>query len=578
MARRRQARRRVDCHHPFQRVIGIDRRSGWASREGIAERVVLLEVRVLRRRIDVLDRRTAPRPHSNGEPAFLARLPDDSLLRCFARLAATARQVQSERVSNDGDAFRSVGNDPVGARSNDRDDARCRVTEHWHALPVHSSAPERWEWHINDSARASPASIRGAQSPPPEYAMSMPSRLPLSRVLAAGLLALTAPISARLPAQRGAGGGRGGLGDTLSLPTPRPLRFTTDEGTWMSVDVSPDGRTLVFDFFGDLHHLRFGGGQAKRFTSGQGFDAMPAFSPDGSQIAFVSDRNGSPNLWVANADGTRPRQLSRTEGFGYDYVSPSWTLDGRGILVSHNNGPAQTGLTLRGFTPFDLYLFTVAGGQPQRLTGGGQAPTPQAGGRGGGGGGATSHLGARFASPTVVWYASVQNPQVFTLDLETGKSTRRVSWRAGAFRPVPSPDGKWLVYATRRNDATALRVRDLASGDERWLKLDAQQDMMGTKPTRDLMPGMAFTPDSKSLIASAGGKLWRIAVPSGEATAIPFTADVDQMMGASTQFQYAFNDSTVEVRQIRFPRISPDGQRVTFTALDRVWVVHLPAN
>src|SRR6478609_3182919 len=136
----------------------------------------------------------------------------------------------------------------------------------------------------------------------------------LTRLVVAlgALVTLAAPITA----QRGAGGGGGGGGGGLPLVPTRPVKFTTDEGTWMSVDVSPDGRTLVFDLLGDLYTLPITGGQAKRITSGQAFDAMPAFSPDGSQIAFVSDRNGSPNLWVANADGTRARQLSRTEGFG----------------------------------------------------------------------------------------------------------------------------------------------------------------------------------------------------------------------------------------------------------------------
>jgi len=343
----------------------------------------------------------------------------------------------------------------------------------------------------------------------------------------------------------------------------------------MSVDVSPDGRTLVFDLVGDLYTLPIGGGRATRITSGQGFDAMPTFSPDGKHIAFVSDRTGASNLWVADADGTHPRQLSRTEGFGFDYVSPSWSPDGSAILVSHNNGPAATGLTLRGFTPFDLYLFSINGGAGQRLTGvpGGPA-APATGGRGGGG--APSHLGARFAGPSLLWYATAQNSQLFTLDLRTGESIRRTGTRGVAFRPIPSPDGRWLVYGTRRNDVTALRLRDLKSGDERWLKLDAQHDQTGTKPSRDLLPGMAFTPDSKALIASAGGKFWRIAVPTGEATPIPFSADVDVPMGALSQFEYAYNDSTVDVRQIRFPRISPDGKRVTFVALDRVWVADLP--
>jgi dipeptidyl aminopeptidase/acylaminoacyl peptidase len=123
----------------------------------------------------------------------------------------------------------------------------------------------------------------------------------------------------------------------------------------MSVDVSPDGQTLVFDLLGDLYTLPITGGAATRITSGQAFDAMPSFSPDGKHIAFVSDRSGASNLWVANADGSQPRQLSHTEGFGYDYVSPTWTPDANAVVVSHNVGPANTGLTLRGFTPFELY-------------------------------------------------------------------------------------------------------------------------------------------------------------------------------------------------------------------------------
>ena len=103
-------------------------------------------------------------------------------------------------------------------------------------------------------------------------------------------------------------------------------------------------------------------------------------------------------------------------------------------------------------------------------------------------------------------------------------------------RPILSPDHRWLVYATRRNEQTSLRLRELATGDERWLVRNAQHDQIATKTTRDLMPGMAFTPDSKALVTSYGGKFWRVAVPSGEATPIPFSADYDELIGASTQF------------------------------------------
>src|SRR3972149_3575557 len=67
--------------------------------------------------------------------------------------------------------------------------------------------------------------------------------------------------------------------NTLPLVTSRTARFTTDEGTWMSVDVSPDGRTIVFDLLGDLYTLPITGGQATRITDGMAFDAQPRFSP-----------------------------------------------------------------------------------------------------------------------------------------------------------------------------------------------------------------------------------------------------------------------------------------------------------
>jgi len=373
------------------------------------------------------------------------------------------------------------------------------------------------------------------------------------------LLLCTAP---HLGAQRPGGS------DTLSMETPRALRFTTDEGTWMSVDLSPDDRTIVFDLLGDLYTLPLAGGKATRLTSGQGFDAMPRFSPDGRQVVFVSDRSGASNVWIVNVDGTRPRQLTRTERFAY--VSPSFTPDGRAVLVSRNNGFRNGG-------PFDLYVVHLVGSNVQRLTG--LTPAPAAPpGPGGGGGQANTHFGARFTDARTVWYStSGANAQVFSLDLPTGKVIRQTNARAGAVRPIPSPDGRWLVYGTRRNDETALRLRNLESGDERWFVLEAQRDQMSGSPTRDLLPGMAFTRDGSALVATRGGKLWRFAMPTGVATPIPFSADVDVPLGALSQFEYTHEDSTLDVRQIRMPRLSPDGRRLAFVALDRIWIADLPA-
>src|SRR5438093_5157081 len=146
--------------------------------------------------------------------------------------------------------------------------------------------------------------------------------LPYRAALAALLVALLS--STQLSAQRTAAdsGGRGGLRELPLRPT-QPLRFTTDEGTWLSLDLSPDGKTIVFDLLGDIYTLPVEGGKAARITSGQAFDAQPKWSPDGKTIAYVSDRNGSDNIWLMDADGGHQHMLTRDEQ--RQFVSPTWT-------------------------------------------------------------------------------------------------------------------------------------------------------------------------------------------------------------------------------------------------------------
>src|SRR5205809_835040 len=69
----------------------------------------------------------------------------------------------------------------------------------------------------------------------------------------------------------------------LPLRPERTIAFTTTVGHWMSLDVSPDGQTLVFDLLGDLYTLPVGGGKATPLTQGMAFDAQPRFSLDGKR-------------------------------------------------------------------------------------------------------------------------------------------------------------------------------------------------------------------------------------------------------------------------------------------------------
>src|SRR5688500_5968842 len=138
----------------------------------------------------------------------------------------------------------------------------------------------------------------------------------------------------------------------------RDIEFVTTTGTWISLDVSPDGRTIVFELLGDLYTLPIGGGKATRITSGQAFDTGPRYSPDGQWISFVTDRDGSDNVWVMKADGSSLRQVSSTEWFGY--IGPEWSPDGKFIVVARNQGDKY-------YQPFALYQYLLAGGAGQRI-------------------------------------------------------------------------------------------------------------------------------------------------------------------------------------------------------------------
>lgn len=348
----------------------------------------------------------------------------------------------------------------------------------------------------------------------------------------------------------------------LPLKAERHAKFTATEGTWMSLDVSPDGQTIVFDLLGDLYTLPFAGGEATRITKGMAFDAQPRFSPDGETIAFISDRSGGDNLWTMRLDFTDTTQITR--GNSSLYLSPEWMPDGEHIIVSRSAG-------LGGSAKLQMYhvkrrspLPVIRGSSPFKTVG--AAITPD----------------GRY-----IWYAGRFNDwqynaifpqyQLYRYDRETGTSTRFTRRYGSGFRPAISPDGKWLVYGTRENTETGLRKRDLQTGEEDWLAFPIQRDDMESRAPLDVLPGYSFTPDSREVALSYGGKIWRVPIDGGDAIEIPFEVNVDLAVGPEVKFIYQVDTSAqVTARQIRHVVASPDGKRIAFTAFDRLWVKDMP--
>lgn len=106
--------------------------------------------------------------------------------------------------------------------------------------------------------------------------------------------------------------------DVLNPPGDyKEVEFTTDEGTWMNLDVSPDGQTIIFDMLGDIYSIPIGGGTAKALRQNHAFEVQPRFSPDGKTIVFTSDAGGGDNVWTMNTDGSGINNNQKTINLFY---------------------------------------------------------------------------------------------------------------------------------------------------------------------------------------------------------------------------------------------------------------------
>ena len=357
----------------------------------------------------------------------------------------------------------------------------------------------------------------------------------------------------------------------LPLKPTRKIEFTTNEGTWLSLDVSPDGNSIIFELIGDLYTIPFAGGEAKKITSGLAFNSQPSYSPDGKKIAFISDKGGSENVWISDADGGNPKQLSQDEQS--EFTSPVWTPDGQYVIAGRTT-QFPTGAS-------ELWMYHIRGGGGVQITKSHTKPDTRP----------RQWSNTLGASPSrdgrYLYYTTRQSPegfynvtfplsQITRRDLTTGDEDPVTDAPGSAMRPVISPDGALLVYATRYETETGLRIRDLKNGEEHWLKYPVQRDDQESLFTRDFLPGYAFTPDGKEVVAAWGGKIHRISVATSEDREIPFSAKVSRDQGPDLNLAMRVEEGPVQLRLIQQPKESPDGKRLAFSALTHLYVMDMP--
>jgi imidazolonepropionase-like amidohydrolase/Tol biopolymer transport system component len=350
--------------------------------------------------------------------------------------------------------------------------------------------------------------------------------------------------------------------------TEVPIDVT--EGTWLSLDVSPDGKEIAFDLLGDLYTIPIAGGEARALTHDVAWEMQPRYSPDGRTIAFTSDQGGGDNIWIVNRDGSNPRAVTK-ESFRL-LNSPSWSPDGE-YIVARKHFTAQ-----RSLGAGEMWLYHRSGGDGLQLT---KKPNDQkdAGEPVFSPDGRYVYFSQDVTPGPIFEYNKDPNDQIFViqrLDRRTGKLQQFVNGPGGAVRPTPSPDGKTLAFIRRVKYKTTLHLMDLRSG-EVWPIYDGlDRDMQETWSIHGVYPSMAWTPDNKSIVFWAGGKIRRIDVASHKVSDIPFHVRTTRRVAQALRYPVEVAPKTFGTKMLRWVSVSPKGDRVVYQALGHLWTRDLP--
>jgi imidazolonepropionase-like amidohydrolase/Tol biopolymer transport system component len=361
--------------------------------------------------------------------------------------------------------------------------------------------------------------------------------------------------------------------DVNSIPgDARTITIDTRSGTWMSLDVSPDGETIVFDLLGDIYTLPVAGGEATAIDSGHSWSMQPRFSPDGSEIAFTTDAAGGDNIWIMQSDGSNARQLTK-ESFRL-LNNPWWSPDGTYIAARKHF------TTSRSLGTGEIWIY-------HRNGGGGVAVVERPNER------HQKELGEPAYSPDGRYiyfsldstpggtfeYAQDSNGQIFEIrrhDLHTGDTISFVTGPGGAVRPTPSPDGRYLAFVRRIRAKSALFLKDLVSGEERAIYRELDQDVQEVWAVHGVYPNMDWMPDSKSLVFWAGGGIKRIDIDSLDVAEIPFHVNDTRSVYDAPRPKREVAPASFQSTMARNGEVSPDGAQIVYETAGRIYIKSLP--
>ena len=351
----------------------------------------------------------------------------------------------------------------------------------------------------------------------------------------------------------------------------KEVSFTVNEGTWMNLDVSPDGQQIVFDLLGDIYIMPMSGGKAKVLRQGKAMEVQPRFSPDGKKICFTSDAGGGDNVWVMDADGKNAKQITK-EKFRL-LNNGVWTPDGMYIIARKHF------TSTRSLGAGEMWMYHIRGGKGLQLT---KRKNDQ------------QDVNEPCVSPDGRYvyfsedmypgghfqYNKDPNKQIFVIrrfDRKEGELEKVTGGPGGAVRPQISHSGKLLAFVKRVRTKSVLFLRNVKTGEEWPIYDELSKDQQEAWTTFGIYPGFAWTPDDKRIVIWAGGKIKSIDVnATNSAKEIPFTCDVKQKISEVIRFNVDVAPSEFNAQVIRHTVTSPDGKWLVFSAVGHLYKMKLP--